>query len=77
MGYVFANIVQEFNSIPFLDRDGCVDLCANNFLHPFNRLNKFPYIEGKGKSAVILNHIHKTIKWAREIRFQQIVGMGK
>ena len=32
LNYVFARTVQEFNSIPFLDKDGCVDICANEFL---------------------------------------------
>ena len=26
---------------------------------------------------MVLNHIHSTIKWARVLRYQQIVGMGK
>ena len=25
---------------------------------------------------MVLNHIHSTIKWATELRFKQIVGMG-
>ena len=29
--YIFANIVQEFNSIPYLDKDRCIDLCANDY----------------------------------------------
>ena len=75
--YVFAKIVQVFNSIPFLEKDGCVDLCANDFLRSYNSLSRFPQIEGKAKITVILNHIHKTIEWAREMTLQQIVGMGK
>ena len=77
LSYVFAKIVQEFNSIPYLDKDGCINLCANNFLRPYNRLNKFPNIEGKGKSTVVLNHIHSTMKWARALRYHQIVGDGE
>ena len=34
LSYVFASIVQEFNCIPFLDKEGCIDLCANDFLRP-------------------------------------------
>ena len=26
LNYVFAKVLQEFNDLPFLDRDGCVDL---------------------------------------------------
>ena len=26
---------------------------------------------------MVLNHIHSTIKWARALRYQQVVGMGK
>ena len=40
-------------------------------------MNKFPNIEGKGKSTEVLNHIHSTIKWARALRYKQIVGLGK
>ena len=31
-GHVFAKIVQEFNSIPYLDKDWCIDLGANDFI---------------------------------------------
>ena len=34
VGYVFSKIVQEFNSIPYLDKEGFIDLCANDFLQP-------------------------------------------
>ena len=77
LNYVFAIIVQEFNSIPFLGKDRCVYLCANDFLRPYNRLSRFPQIEVKAKSTLILNHIHTTIEWARYMRLQQIVDMGK
>ena len=77
LNYIFARIVQEFNNICFLDKDGCVDLCANDFMQPYNRLSRFAQIEGKTKSTVILNHIHRTNEWARDMRLQQIVDMGK
>ena len=28
LGYIFVKIVQEFNSIPYLEKDRCIDLCA-------------------------------------------------
>ena len=69
--YVFPRIVLKLNNGPFLD--GCVDLCANDFLQPY----KSPQIESKTKSTVILNHIHKTIEWTRDMRLQQILDMGR
>ena len=40
-------------------------------------MRKFPNIEGKGKSTGVLNHIHSTIKWARALRYKQMVWLGK
>ena len=75
--YVFESIVQEFNSISFLDSGGCIDLCANDFLRPYNRLSRFPQIDGKATGPIALNHIHRIIEWARDMRIKQIVSVGK
>ena len=54
-----------------------LDLCANNFLRPYNRLSRFPQIEGKFSGTVVLNHIHRVIEWARDMQLKQLVDMGK